>query len=77
MEFYSNQIQIVRQSQIKLAFDYVTSLGIQVSVEELQRITDVFVEYCIRPADEDLKNRVRKMDEWLLKVVKEKRQMVL
>ena len=54
MEFYSREIQIMRQSQSKLALDYIQSVGINVSVEELQRITDVFVESCLRPQDDDL-----------------------
>lgn len=65
MEFYSRDIQIMRQSQTKMAFEYVESLGVTVSVEELQRITDIFVEYCIRPSDDDLKKRVKALDVWL------------
>ena len=38
MEFYSREIQIMRQSQSKLALDYVQSVGVVVNVEELQRI---------------------------------------
>lgn len=66
MEFYSRDIQILRQSQSKLALEYISQSGVTVSVEELQRITDVFVECCLRPIDEDLKDRIRKLDKWLL-----------
>lgn len=65
MEFYSKDIQILRQSQSKLALEYVTSIGVILTVEELQRVTDVFVECCLRPQDNDLKERVKKMDKWL------------
>jgi hypothetical protein len=66
MEFNSRDIQILRQSQSKLALEYVTQFGLIVTVEELQRITDIFVECCLRPIDKDLKERVKKLDKWLL-----------
>ncbi len=62
MEFYSKDIQILRQSQSKLALEYFNSMGIILSVEELQRVTDVFVECCLRPSDNDLKNRIKLLD---------------
>ena len=66
MEFYNREIQIMRQSQTKMALEYVTSVGIIVTVAELQRITDVFVECCLRPMDDDLKDRIKKLDNWIL-----------
>ena len=65
MEFHNRDIQILRQSQSKMALDYVKSIGVIVTVEELQRITDVFVECCLRPIDKDLKDRIQKLDKWL------------
>jgi hypothetical protein len=65
MEFYGRDIQIMRQSQSKLALEYVTEHGIEVSVEELQRITDVFVECCLRPIDDDLRKRIKSLDKWI------------
>ncbi len=65
MEFHSRDIQILRQSQSKLALEYVTQSGLTVTVEELQRITDVFVECCLRPLDTDLKDRIKKLDKWI------------
>ena len=65
MDFNSRDIQILRQSQSKLALEYVNSAGIFVTVEELQRMTDVFVESCLRPMDNDLKERIRKLDKWI------------
>ena len=65
MEFYSKEINILRQSQQKMAFDLARSKGVDLSVEELQRMTDVFVECCLRPMDKDLKERVRNLDKWL------------
>lgn len=65
MEFYSRDVQILRQSQSKLALEYVTSIGVFLTVEELQWVTDVFVECCLRPQDKELKERIKKMDKWL------------
>ena len=65
MDFYSRDIQILRQSQSKLALEYIGTLGVVCTVEELQRITEVFVECCLRPMDNDLKERVKKLDKWL------------
>jgi len=64
MEFYNRDINILRQSQCKMAMDYVNHLGIKVTFAELQRITDVFVECCLRPQDDDLKERIKKLDNW-------------
>lgn len=65
MEFYSKDIQILRQSQSKMAFEYTTSIGVQLTFEELQRVTDVFVECCLRPQDKELKEKIKKLDSWL------------
>ena len=67
MDFYNRDIQILRQSQSKMALEYINSIGISVTFEELQRITDVFVECCLRPQDDDLKKRIKGLDEWLSK----------
>ena len=65
MDFYGRDIQIMRQSQSKTALEYLNSVGVQVTFEELQRVTDVFVECCLRPQDNDLKERVKKLDKWI------------
>jgi hypothetical protein len=65
MEFYSREIQIMRQSQSKMALEYVTSVGVNVTLEELVRITDLFVEICLRPQDDDLKKRIKALDKWI------------
>ncbi len=65
MEFYSREIQIMRQSQSKMALEYVTSVGVSVTLEELVRITDLFVEICLRPQDDNLKQRIKALDKWL------------
>jgi hypothetical protein len=65
MEFYSKEIQIMRQSQSKLVLEYVSSVGITITFEELQKMTDLFVECCLRPQDEDLKKRIKALDKWI------------
>jgi hypothetical protein len=66
MDFNSRDIQILRQSQSKMALEYLNSVGVKVTFEELQRVTDVFVECCLRPQDDDLKQRIKKLDKWIL-----------
>jgi hypothetical protein len=66
MEFHNRDIQIMRQSQSKMALEYLSTMGVVVTVEELQRVTDVFVECCLRPIDNDLKDRLKKLDKWIL-----------
>ena len=39
MDFHSRDIQILRQSQSKMALEYTNSVGVKITVEELQRIT--------------------------------------
>ena len=65
MDFYGRDIQIMRQSQSKMALEYLSTVGVQVTFEELQRVTDVFVECCLRPQDSELKERVKKLDKWI------------
>lgn len=72
MQFHSKDIQILRQSQIKLVLEYFNSVGLTVTVEELQRVTDVFVECCLRPTDDDLKNRIKSLDKWVSEKLSEK-----
>lgn len=71
MDFNSRDIQILRQSQSKMALEYLNSVGVKVTFEELQRVTDVFVECCLRPQDDDLKKRIKGLDKWILEKKKE------
>jgi hypothetical protein len=65
IEFYSKDIQILRQSQQKMAFDLAQSKGVILTMKELQRMTDVFVECCIKPQNQELKDKIKEMDFWL------------
>lgn len=67
MEFYSKDIQILRQSQMKMAFKFLKQKKVDVSLKELHQVTDVFVELILRPMDADLKERVSNLDKWIEK----------
>lgn len=67
MEFYSKDIQILRQSQMKMAHNFLKTKKVDVSLKELLRVTDVFVELCLRPMDADLKDKVTNLDKWIEK----------
>lgn len=71
IQFYSKEIQIMRQSQQKMAFDFCKSKGYIPNLMELQRVTDLFVEICLRPLDNELKSRIISLDKWIDKKVKE------
>jgi uncharacterized protein (DUF2252 family) len=77
MEFYGREIQIMRQSQSKMALEYVNHIGAKVTFAELQRITDVFIECCLRPQDNDLKERIKNLDKWLEGKVSEQVKKVI
>ena len=65
MEFYSKEIQIMRQSQSKMALEFTKSHNLEVTITELERITQLFIELCLRPQDEDLKKRMAGLDKWI------------
>lgn len=70
IKLYPREIQIMRQSQIKVALDYAKYYGVELSIIELSWVTDVLVEICNLPVKGDLKERVTKLDTWF----KEKRE---
>ncbi len=77
MDFYSRDIQILRQSQSKLALEYLNEQGVSATVEELQRMTDILVECCLRPVDEELRGRIKKLDKWISDKKKESSAEIL
>ena len=72
LKFYSKDISIMRQSQQKMAFDFCNKRGYTPTFKELQRITDVFVEVCLRPRDKELDERINILDKWLDEKVQKK-----
>lgn len=73
---FSKEIQIMRQSQNKLVVEYVRDLGLTLTVEEINYVTDVFVETCSLPMKGIIKQRVKDLDAWLKKKVEEKKGMI-
>jgi hypothetical protein len=65
-EFYSREMQILKQSQIKIALEYVTTIGVTLSVKELHFVTEIFIEMCLKPLDDDMKVKINKLDKWLM-----------
>jgi hypothetical protein len=65
VEFYSKEISILQQSQSKLALEYLTSKGYTPTVEELWRVTEVFVLCCLQKQDDTLKKRIIALDKWI------------
>ena len=66
-EFYSTDIKILQQSQSKMALEYLNLMGVKPTVEELWRVTEVFVQCCLHKQDDDLKKRIKGLDEWIVK----------
>lgn len=65
VEFYPKEISILQQSQSKLALDYLKSKGYTPTVEELWRVTEIFVLCCLQKQDVELKKRVIALDKWI------------
>ena len=66
-EFYSKEIMILQQSQSKIVLEYLTLMGIKPTVKELFSVTEVFVQCCLMKQNTDLKERIKKLDEWIIK----------
>ena len=66
IEFYSREVSIMQQSQSKLALEFLTGHGITPTSEELWRVTEVFVQYCLHKQNDVLKKRLKDLDTWVL-----------
>jgi hypothetical protein len=64
-EFYSTDIKILQQSQSKMALEYLNLMGLKPTVEQLWRVTEVFVQCCLHKQDDDLKKRIKDLDKWI------------
>jgi hypothetical protein len=65
-EFYSTDIKILQQSQSKMALEYLNLMGVKPTVEQLWRVTEVFVQCCLHKQDDDLKKRIKDLDKWIV-----------
>lgn len=64
-EIFQKDVQIIRQSQIKLVYDFLMAKGINPSVELLQKVTDIFTAHCLKGPDEEMVEKVKKLDNWI------------
>jgi len=66
-QFYSRDITILQQSQSKLVLEFLTHHGIIPTTKELFHVTQLFVECCMYLPDDELKNKIDKLDKWIIK----------
>jgi hypothetical protein len=61
----SPQPHIIRQSQIKIAMEFLKDKNIDVSLLELVTLTESLTDYISNGTCKETIDRVRKVDEWL------------
>ena len=59
-------ISIVRQSAIKISLEFCKVHGIQPTLKELLRLTDIFSQDALLTPDKQFKESVKKIDEWVV-----------
>jgi hypothetical protein len=59
------EISIARQSQSKLALELCSIHGIKPTLRELMRLTDVLAESVLLTPDDEFKETIKKIDEWM------------
>ena len=60
----TQQEQIVRQSQIKLALDYFNACGVCPSLSDLIKITTMLEQYIKNGYDKDIVEKFDRIDEY-------------
>jgi hypothetical protein len=66
----TQQEQIIRQSQIKLALDYFNACGTCPTLTDLIKITTMLEQYIKDGYDKDLVNKFERIDEYIQKEYK-------
>ena len=66
MENLSKDVSIVRQSGVKISLEFCKIHGIQPSLRELFRLTDIFAQDALVLSNKDFRKQVKKVDEWIL-----------
>jgi hypothetical protein len=66
-QFYAREVSILQQSQSKLALEFLTQHGIVPTPMELWMVTEVFVQCCLHAQNDDLKKRLKDMNDWIIK----------
>ena len=59
------EVSIARQSQSKLALEFCSINGIVPTLRELMRLTDVLAESVLLTSDDQFKESIKKIDEWV------------
>ena len=62
---------IVTQSQLKFVFEYVSKLGLNLTLKEIVGITNVLTDYCINGYSKEIGDRLSAIDKHLLDKFKE------
>ena len=63
----TREISIARQSQSKLALEFCSIHGIKPTLVELMRLTDVLAESVLLSPDDEFKQTIKKIDDWVEK----------
>jgi hypothetical protein len=58
-------LQIVRQSQLKLVLEYTSHANVELKLKEIVGITNVMVDYCINGYSKELGDRLESIDTFL------------
>lgn len=58
-------LQIVRQSQLKLVLEYTSQAQVQLKLKEIVGITNVMVDYCINGYSKELGDRLNGIDVFI------------
>lgn len=63
----SKDVSIVRQSGVKIALEFCKVHGIEPSLKELFRLTDIFAQDALVLHDDEFKNDIKNVDKWVEK----------
>ena len=61
----SKDVSIVRQSGVKIALEFCKVHGIEPTLKELFRLTDIFAQDALVLHDNEFKTDIKNVDKWL------------
>mgnify|MGYP000897899425 CR=1 FL=1 len=64
-KIWVKDIQIVRQSSVKIALEFCKVHGIQPTLRELFRLTDIFAENALVKPNNETKITIARTDKWI------------
>ena len=65
MENLTREVSIARQSGIKIALEFCKIHGIEPTLKELFRLTDIFAQDALMLSDNEFKKDVKNVDNWI------------